>query len=92
MFTHEQASNLGGYPAQRLARGISGSTIAAERLAASPTAFVSMVATEGAVTSTLVADQYVSATQTMVFDVSLRRRSGEWTVEEPLEGVSVRNP
>ena len=49
-------------------------------------------ATEGAVTSTLVADQYVSATQTMVFDVSLRRRSGEWTVEEPLEGVSVRNP
>lgn len=47
---------------------------------------------DGAVTTSLIADQYVSSTETIVFEVDLRRRSGEWSVETPLEGVSVRNP
>jgi hypothetical protein len=47
---------------------------------------------DGEVAAELVADRYVSDEETMVYDVSLQRRGGEWSVVEPLEAVPVGTP
>jgi hypothetical protein len=47
---------------------------------------------EGEVSAMLTADRYVSDSSIVVYEVALQRRSGEWTVEEPLDGVSLRTP
>lgn len=47
---------------------------------------------DGEVDAELVADRYMSADETYVYDVAVRRQGGEWNVEQPLDGVRVRNP
>lgn len=47
---------------------------------------------DGVVSVDLTADQYLSETETIVYDVSVRRSGGTWAVEEPLAGVRIRNP
>lgn len=47
---------------------------------------------DGEVTADLVADRWVSDDETYVYDVAVRRQGGEWMVEQPLDGMRVRNP
>jgi hypothetical protein len=47
---------------------------------------------DGEVSAMLTADSYLSDTDVAVYEVSVRRQGGEWAVEEPLDGVSVRTP
>lgn len=47
---------------------------------------------DGDVSATVVADRYVSDDDTIVYDISVRRQGGEWTVDQPLERVNVKNP
>jgi hypothetical protein len=47
---------------------------------------------EGEVSAMLTADRYVSDGDIVVYEVAVQRRGGEWTVEQPLDGVSVHTP
>lgn len=47
---------------------------------------------DGEATATLVADRYEGEGTTVVYDLELTRRGGEWTVETPLDGVAVDAP
>lgn len=42
--------------------------------------------------ASLTADRYESESSTIVYDVTLTRRGGEWQVEVPLDGVTVPAP
>jgi hypothetical protein len=44
---------------------------------------------DGTASVELIADRYERAGQLMAFDLTLRRRSGEWSVVEPVEGTRV---
>ena len=42
--------------------------------------------------ASLTADRYESESSTIVYDITLTRRGGEWRVEVPLDGVTVPAP
>jgi hypothetical protein len=47
---------------------------------------------EGLVTADLTADRYLSERETVIYEVSVERSGGVWTIEEPIAGVRVPNP
>ena len=47
---------------------------------------------DGEASATLVADRYEGEGMTVVFDLELTRRVGEWSVTMPLDGVAVDAP
>lgn len=47
---------------------------------------------EGTATASLVADRYESAEVTMVYELDVVRRSGQWSVVPPVEGEPVGAP
>jgi hypothetical protein len=47
---------------------------------------------DGTASASLTADRYESQDMTLVFDVEVARRAGEWSVAAPLSGVPVDAP
>lgn len=47
---------------------------------------------DGEASATLVADRYEGEGTTIVYDLQLTRRAGEWSVTTPLDGVAVDAP